>query len=208
MADGPIKAIETRYKGCRFRSRLEARWAVFFDALGIAWLYEPEGFEISFSKNLGDIFDPKFVDLSSKYLPDFYLPDLGLYMEVKGTSATQDERAKCDALAQMTQRAVLLVSGMPYERPAHIWCWSVDESAGSYDSACTLLFHNPIAQVLLHSPLPRNMAPTLFFGGDFTDEVDLVDFVDFTPLPHWSPGLEEARSARFEHGETPVTAYA
>jgi hypothetical protein len=25
------KAIETHYKGYRFRSRLEARWAVFFD---------------------------------------------------------------------------------------------------------------------------------------------------------------------------------
>ena len=28
-----IKAIETVYNGYRFRSRLEARWAVFFDAL-------------------------------------------------------------------------------------------------------------------------------------------------------------------------------
>ena len=41
-----IKAIETRYKGYRFRSRLEARWAVFFDTLGIVWEYEPEGFEL------------------------------------------------------------------------------------------------------------------------------------------------------------------
>lgn len=40
-----IKAIQTRYKGYNFRSRLEARWAVFFDALGIKWEYEPEGFE-------------------------------------------------------------------------------------------------------------------------------------------------------------------
>ena len=32
-----FKAIETKYKGFRFRSRLEARWAVFFDALGIEW---------------------------------------------------------------------------------------------------------------------------------------------------------------------------
>lgn len=31
-----IKAIETRYAGCR-RSRLEARWAVVFDTLGFAW---------------------------------------------------------------------------------------------------------------------------------------------------------------------------
>ena len=32
-----MKAIETEYNGYRFRSRLEARWAVFFDALGIEY---------------------------------------------------------------------------------------------------------------------------------------------------------------------------
>lgn len=41
-----IKAIQTSYKGYRFRSRLEARWAVFFDALELAWEYEPEGYEL------------------------------------------------------------------------------------------------------------------------------------------------------------------
>lgn len=41
-----IKAIETKYKGYRFRSRLEARWAVFFDAMGYKWEYEPEGFDL------------------------------------------------------------------------------------------------------------------------------------------------------------------
>lgn len=34
----------TWYAGIQFRSRLEARWAVFFDALGIPWSYEPETF--------------------------------------------------------------------------------------------------------------------------------------------------------------------
>jgi hypothetical protein len=63
-----IKAIETRYKGYRFRSRLEARWAVFFDALGIEWEYEFEGFVL-----------PN----GTSYLPDFYLPDLGIWVEVK-----------------------------------------------------------------------------------------------------------------------------
>jgi hypothetical protein len=37
-----IKPIETRYNGYRFRSRLEARWAVFFDTLGIEYQYELE----------------------------------------------------------------------------------------------------------------------------------------------------------------------
>lgn len=62
-----IKPIETIYNGYRFRSRLEARWAVFFDAAGIKYEYEPEGFEHD----------------GYMYLPDFYLPELGVYAEVK-----------------------------------------------------------------------------------------------------------------------------
>lgn len=59
--------IETKYKGYRFRSRLEARWAVFFSALGLAWEYEPEGFEL---------------DNGQWYLPDFRVH----YPEFPGTS--------------------------------------------------------------------------------------------------------------------------
>ena len=51
-----MKAIQTRYNGYLFRSRLEARWAVFFNTLGLKWEYEPEGFD------LGD---------GVYYLPDF-----------------------------------------------------------------------------------------------------------------------------------------
>lgn len=63
-----IKAIETRYKGYRFRSRLEARWAVFFDALGIEWEYEKEGFDLG---------------VHGWYLPDFWLPKHGIWIEIK-----------------------------------------------------------------------------------------------------------------------------
>ena len=63
-----IKPIETVYKGYRFRSRLEAKWAVFFDSLGIRWIYEPEGLYIN----------------GIYYLPDFYLPESKQFFEVKG----------------------------------------------------------------------------------------------------------------------------
>src|SRR5262245_3495425 len=41
MTDQTIQPIETIYRGYRFRSRLEARWAVFFQTLGVPWEYEP-----------------------------------------------------------------------------------------------------------------------------------------------------------------------
>ena len=69
MAD--IKPIETVYNGYRFRSRLEARWAVFFYAAGIKYEYEPEGFD------LGD---------GVHYLPDFYLPWFKAYVEIKSSN--------------------------------------------------------------------------------------------------------------------------
>jgi hypothetical protein len=37
-------AVETFYKGYRFRSRLEARWAAFFDMCKWRWEYEPADF--------------------------------------------------------------------------------------------------------------------------------------------------------------------
>ena len=51
-----LKPIETTYRGCRFRSRLEARWAVFFQTLGLKWEYEPEGFQLT----SGDWYLPDF----------------------------------------------------------------------------------------------------------------------------------------------------
>lgn len=62
-----IPSIETSYSGYRFRSRLEARWAVFFDALKMTWHYEPQGYEVA----------------GTPYLPDFYVDQLG-WVEVKG----------------------------------------------------------------------------------------------------------------------------
>lgn len=76
-----MQAIETSYAGCRFRSRLEARWAVFFDTLDIRWEYEAQGYMCSPRCWLtGNSYDAKF-----PYLPDFWLPEYSLFAEIKGT---------------------------------------------------------------------------------------------------------------------------
>jgi len=36
-----MKAVKTTYKGLEYRSRLEARWAAFFDSVGWDYNYEP-----------------------------------------------------------------------------------------------------------------------------------------------------------------------
>lgn len=64
-----LKAIDTIYKEHRFRSRTEAKWAVFFTELGLRWDYEPQGYYI-----------PR---TGRAYLVDFYLPELDTFFEVK-----------------------------------------------------------------------------------------------------------------------------
>ena len=81
-----FKAVETVYKGYRFRSRLEARWAIFFDSLGIKWEYEPEGIVLSNGKS---------------YLPDFYLINFNCYFEVKRKSIKDTEEGQ-EAIAKIS----------------------------------------------------------------------------------------------------------
>jgi hypothetical protein len=71
-----IKAKETWYKGVKFRSRTEARWAVFFDHLGIPWQHEPRRYDLPY--RLDNPAQTRW------YLPDFWLPSLGMWAEVKG----------------------------------------------------------------------------------------------------------------------------
>lgn len=92
-----IKAIETAYGGCRFRSRLEARWAVFFDAQGWAWEYEPQGFTLP----------------SGNYLPDFRVSPYGgpaVWFEVKAPGVPDD--ARWPELAASTETLIIVAKGM------------------------------------------------------------------------------------------------
>jgi len=88
-----IKAIQTRHDGYFFRSRIEARWAVWFNTLHIPYRYEPEGFD------LGD---------GVYYLPDFYLPTLELWVEVKGVFPDHCEYIKAAMLANQQAAPVHL----------------------------------------------------------------------------------------------------
>lgn len=92
-----IKAIETEYNGYLFRSRLEARWAVFFDELNVEYKYEPEGFD------LGN---------GVYYLPDFYLPDINAYVEIKGVMNEVDYH-KIEQFA-IKGNEIYVLSDIPY----------------------------------------------------------------------------------------------
>lgn len=95
-------ALETYYKGHRFRSRLEARWAVFFDTAELEWLYEPQGYKLSDG---------------TCYLPDFFLPEWDVWVEVKGNDAALNPDMLCRAAQELPGKGLLLLGNIPAPYP-------------------------------------------------------------------------------------------
>lgn len=147
-----MKPTETKYKGCRFRSRLEARWAVFFDTLSIKWWYEPERFDLQFdlaefvSASDGEIL-PQLAEhhrsliesLDGKkywYLPDFYLPELNYWIEVKGPLPVREEREKVFLLHD----AIYYATRDKIQEPTT----DADSAWNDFETASVYVFHGDI----------------------------------------------------------------
>jgi len=88
-----IAAIPTLYRGRMYRSRLEARWAAFFDRLG--WAYEYEPFDMG------------------KWSPDFLLTDADTLVEVKPISQTTSIKPIADKISGFGKR-LLIVGTSPW----------------------------------------------------------------------------------------------
>jgi hypothetical protein len=138
-----MKAIETRYAGCLFRLRLEARWAVFFDHLGIEWEHEPQGYVID----------------DRPYLPDFRLllpgPEV-VFAEVKNIEVDPldgEHVEQCRGLARATGAPVILLTGAPHWRP-------YNQVRAAWRAARLARSRRPGDNPLLGSPFSRSMADT------------------------------------------------
>lgn len=116
-----IRAIETQYKRRWYRSRHEARWAVFLDTLGEPFLYEQEGYELPpIPMNDQAIHvDPSHFRGEEPvfYVPDFWLPRVKQWVEIKpyngpyGYDPLDMEKAK--RLTFHTGYQTLLLCGTP-----------------------------------------------------------------------------------------------
>ena len=204
-----IKAIETRYAGCRFRSRLEARWATFFDHLGIEWEYEPERFEV------GPEHDRR------RYLPDFWLPKPGLWVEVKGQLALTEQRTLFYAsipglgLPRVADYGLLMLGDIPRVEPG--WaCWHFalrrceHDGHGPGPSLCTnrVWFDGSALRSAwsdyygAHIADPDEPNPSGWaFQASVTDEPLIFGHRWGASAPV-AAAYAAARSARFEHGES------
>jgi len=181
-----MKAIETKYKGYRFRSRTEAKWAVFFDNLNFRWEYEPEGFKLS---------------TGAWYLPDFkfVLPnDVVWFAEVKYAEHEQFEGEvieKCRALAVDTGMKVILLNGLPEPR-----IYNAMEPNFAKNTFQGVFFqdYEPYIQIADKYWFAR----TEFDSASGTNRFDYDEDQLRKSFGHlYLEALTAARSARFEFGE-------
>jgi hypothetical protein len=163
-----MKAIETRYNGYRFRSRLEARWAVYFDADGIKWDYEVEGFQLR----------------SGLYLPDFWLPQVKMYAEVKPAEFFPHELQKARELTEASGFPVLLLDGPPDVRSYFAW----DADRDHYEDYTVSSYHGYNTDEGRFYSTAGGVWPTPARGRDVDGILNLSS-------------IAAARGARFEHGE-------
>jgi hypothetical protein len=125
-----VKVIQTIYNGYHFRSRTEARWAVFFDSCGIKYSYEPEGYV--FKHNGRD----------EPYLPDFRLLNIfsqrNLFLEVKGENFSSSEgyweyRSKLRSFCEESGFSIILCCGIPEPKAYPILHGLHKEIWGNYE---------------------------------------------------------------------------
>lgn len=179
-----MKAITTIYNGYKFRSRLEARWAVFFKYLHLDYDYEVEGFKLE-----NGLF----------YLPDFYIPSMDLYIEIKPSFSeiTMDDALKMECFGEKKQ--LMIIIGSPGKQEMYYLSSSV--------------YNGQIHEYLIDEP---NDDFSEFIEGLYQtfQEVDFVispfdmnwtiGYKDLRFAPEdydYSMGLLKARQARFEFGE-------
>ena len=192
-----IKPIETRYKGYKFRSRLEAKWAVFFDACGIDWDYEPEGFCID-----GEI----------NYLPDFLLHDvfvqavgvIDLYVEIKGIMTDVDAfKIKSFAYGKKFEKGIYEIKN-PILILGNIPKGETFDEKIKYMDNCLFNSFNSIhlfSHELINNYGVRLALPALDCNWEFRIfDLHIDDWIDEEKT---NLAYKKAQQARFEHGESP-----
>lgn len=98
-------SIPTLYNGQMYRSRVEARMAMAFSLMNVRSEYEPTLF------HFGKV----------AYVPDFYLPDMGSWLECKGQFPLLIEQYKAKCLALRTGQKVHISCGVPPQYASNKW---------------------------------------------------------------------------------------
>jgi len=178
-----IKPIETYYKGYRFRSRLEARWAILLDHLNAEWEYEPEGFDMD----------------GLYYLPDFKVTNHAgrggkeIWIEVKG-DMTDTDREKILRFSE--DKPIYVVGNIPYGESFDVIIDCMEKQCYSGDPA-KYNFATVDGDFFGAFPCITKSGRFALLGDDSNYLCDANELKT-------ARAYTAARQARFEYGETPT----
>lgn len=187
-----IKAIDTKYKGYKFRSRLEARVAVFLDALDSSWEYEPEGYALPVNGN---------------YLPDFLVYSFPkatqpFWLEVKAKEPSKQEVHKLRELCVETEIPGMFFIGSRGSARSPINTFSdIAQHCVEYAGYHVDAFGYP--QAALDTYIDDNSRPENFwdiYGDQIHDFWSM--YFNIQDCRYLQKAAEAALSARFEFGES------
>lgn len=179
------KIIQTIYKGYHFRSRTEARWAVFFDSAKIQYTYEPEGYVFNHNGK------------EETYLPDFRLHNIysqeNLLLEVKDEDFYNSNEywkyyEKLESFCENLNFRVILCCGIPKPK-----AYPIIYGKSNNNDVCFTYFTTDHGLSEVKGGI-KNGQYRLWSGASEDDDVD--ELKDICAI---------AQKARFEHGEKPAT---
>ncbi|MBQ1810047.1 MAG: hypothetical protein II016_02800 [Erysipelotrichaceae bacterium] len=183
--DRKIKPIETYYNNNRFRSRLEARWAVFFDTLGIKYEYEPEGFKMSDG---------------TLYLPDFYLPESKQFFEVKGIMTEVDMHKITQFIEDSGQPCAIGYSDFTFE--ACDWWWDEGFKLNRNKHESCLVCCSKCGKYYFAGIVGSYQCQCCgAYDGDHYFWISAYGDLSYMTDPVVEDAILTAKQARFEHGE-------
>ena len=185
MVFNRIKPIETEYNGYRFRSRVEARWAKFFDIAKIKYEYELEGYEM---------------DGGIRYLPDFYLPEFKLHVEIKAELELLSfkELEKIDSFTMCEGNKVLLIFGTPTNQRMFVMdgTFCIAECQYEFDQQQAWT-EQGLLETYKSNALPEK---EVCFARTLDNHALTIVYRSQWALRDVSYALSEAKKARFEFG--------
>ena len=196
-----IKAIPTRYHGIKFRSRLEAKWAVFFDACGVDWSYEPEGYSLLD----GECYLPDFLLKAVPIHKSFgnsneiiYEKTMDLYIEVKGKMHICDAK-KLHACVEKNTFPFLIVGDIPKHDTSESIDKVIFERAYKDFSFGMAEFNSCYIDGDEFGLVPGISQDGKFglFGHDGS-------YTQYLDLDKTEKAYDIARNVRFDHGYTPT----
>lgn len=143
-----VVSVQTEYMQTQFKSLNEHRFARLLDYLKLKWYYE--------------LLSVHWRDRIKSYTPDFWIPAIQLYVEVKGKEPSDDEIAKASYLCEFTQQDVAILYGDFRTRSSTIGVLFMWDDGVTITTDCRLTINSDKLTVGPDIAVPHNRIDAAF----------------------------------------------